>query len=273
METILVLLTLGVLLWYNYAKDTPTTKGQVSIKGVEDEEKGVIRLQVNHDFPITTEEGSQETQTVTTEEKPNERVEVGNINRDNKLTKEQEDWYDNYLETFCGVGSTKVKYKLTAAAKKNLPFAKAYRAMLEIGDQHSRMINARIYAKTHPRDPYRWEEYQKCLSKKEKAIGNMIQLCIKEGYKFGVSGALENTLSILYVEFDSMAFATYWKLTDNATRDILPTLPSETQEVTVEDILPRLEKVILRKYYNKDGKNIKNEAISCPSETLSQSVG
>lgn len=260
MGTILILLILGIMVWWNSTTDTPTTKGQISVKGVDDE-KGVIRLQVNSDFPITTEK------------KPKERVEVGHINRNNGLTKEQEDWYNSYFETFCGVGSTKVKYKLTAAAKKNLPFAKAYRTMLEIGDQHSRMINARIYAKTHPRDPYRWEEYQKCVSKKDKAIADMIQLCISEGYKFGVSEALENTLSILYVEFDGMAFATYWKLTDNATRKMLPTLPSETQEVTVENILPRLEKVILRKYYHKDGENIKNEAVSSPSETLSQSVG
>lgn len=266
---ILVIIAILICLYIRNSKKEQVDNDTSSLN----EEKGVIRIQVNSDLPTTTEEGSQETPTITTEEKPKERVEVGNINRNNELTKEQEDWYHNYSETFCGVGSTRVKHKLTAAAKKNLPFAKAYRTMLEIGDQHSNAINARIYAKTHPRDPYRWEDYHSSLRLKEKAINKMIQLCISEGYKFGISEELENTLSILYVEFDGMAFATYWKLTDNATRNILPSLPSDMQYVAVEDILPRLEKVIIEKYYPKDGENIKNEAISSPSETLSQSNG
>ena len=62
------------------------------------------------------------------------------MNEYNVLTAEQERWYDDYVETFCGIGKTNTKYKLTSLIKKGDEAAKFFRLALEIGDAQNAMI-------------------------------------------------------------------------------------------------------------------------------------
>ena len=49
------------------------------------------------------------------------------MNEYNVLTVEQESWYDNYVDNFCGIGKTNTKYKLTSLIKKGDDAAKFFR--------------------------------------------------------------------------------------------------------------------------------------------------
>ena len=65
------------------------------------------------------------------------------MNEYNVLTAEQESWYDDYVDNFCGIGKTNTKYKLTSLIKKGDDAAKFFRLALEIGDAQNAMIECK----------------------------------------------------------------------------------------------------------------------------------
>lgn len=168
------------------------------------------------------------------------------INEYNVLTAEQESWYDNYVETFCGIGKTNTKYKLTSLIKKGDEAAKFFRLALEIGDAQNAMIECK-------RD---WGYYgHDNIDKKEEAINELIEWSREHNSIYGISFPVSGMkgLSIVYFEHDGFAFACYIAASKNITalKDInknYPRIPNNCQPLTVEDILPRLEDKLMEKY-------------------------
>lgn len=168
------------------------------------------------------------------------------MNEHNVLTVEQESWYDNYVETFCGIGKTNTKYKLTSLIKKGDEAAKFFRLALEIGDAQNAMIACK-------RD---WGYYgHDNIDKKEEAINELIEWSREHNSIYGMSFPVSGFkgLSIVYFECDGFAFACYIAASKNITalKDInknYPRIPNNCQPLTVEDILPRLEAKLMEKY-------------------------
>lgn len=168
------------------------------------------------------------------------------MNEYNVLTAEQESWYDNYVDNFCGIGKTNTKYKLTSLIKKGDDAAKFFRLALEIGDAQNAMIACK-------RD---WGYYgHDNIDKKEEAINELIEWSREHNSIYGISFPVSGLkgLSIVYFECDGFAFACYFAASKNITalKDInknYPRIPSNCQPLTVEDILPRLEAKLMEKY-------------------------
>lgn len=168
------------------------------------------------------------------------------MNEYNAITVEQERWYNQYVDNFCGIGKTKTKYKLSSLIRKGDDTAKFLKLALEIGDAQNSMIECK-------RDLGYYG--QNNIGKKENAIMELIDWSKEHNSTYGVSfptSGLKN-MSIVYFEYDGFAFACYLAVTKNITalKDINknhPRIPNTCQEVTVEDILPRLENKILEKF-------------------------
>ena len=168
------------------------------------------------------------------------------MNEYNVLTAEQESWYDNYVDNFCGIGKTNTKYKLTSLIKKGDDAAKFFRLALEIGDAQNAMIACK-------RD---WGYYgHDNIDKKEEAINELIEWSREHNSIYGISFPVSGLkgLSIVYFEHDGFAFACYIAASKNITalkgiNKNYPRIPNNCQPLTVEDILPRLEAKLMEKY-------------------------
>lgn len=168
------------------------------------------------------------------------------MNEHNVLTAEQESWYENYVDNFCGIGKTNTKYKLTSLIKKGDEAAKFFRLALEIGDAQNAMIACK-------RD---WGYYgHDNIDRKEEALNELIEWSREHNSIYGMSFPVSGLkgLSIVYFEHDGFAFACYIAASKNITalKDInknFPRIPNNCQPLTVEDILPRLEAKLMEKY-------------------------
>lgn len=163
------------------------------------------------------------------------------------LTKEQKDFYMRYRDTFCQKGKTEVKRILTNLAKEGNDAAKGLRLVLEIGDCQNEMIENKQDFGFYGFD---------AISKKEKAIYSLIKYCKDTNSKWGISYPQDNTLCVCFFMVDGFPVATNIRVTDMEFLDNSPRIPKAQEiglleEVTIEDILPRLEGFLIRKGYVK----------------------